>query len=161
MFNHSGAVYALDLLTCTAEGECRQVADRIAAHYPLPGWRPTMPGYWEIGPSSAKIRRSGAGRHAVNVTATFMLKSSCAVTVIIEVRCRLAGLYVSHQALVVRGRAPTGAPYATSKFATEGMMQVLADEYQNRVLCVNPVITRAARAPKSAPAPSGRKIHRN
>ncbi len=46
---------------------------------------------------------------------------------------------VGHQ-----GRANWGA-YAVSKFATEGMMQVLADEYQNhalRVNCINPGGTR-------------------
>lgn len=42
------------------------------------------------------------------------------------------------------GRAGWGA-YAVSKFATEGMMQVLADEYKNhhlRVNCINPGGTR-------------------
>lgn len=35
----------LDLLTCTAE-ECRQVADRIAVHFPVWMAYCTMPGYW-------------------------------------------------------------------------------------------------------------------
>ncbi|MCZ5652735.1 SDR family NAD(P)-dependent oxidoreductase [Escherichia coli] len=51
-----------------------------------------------------------------------------------------------------QGRANWGA-YAASKFATEGMMQVLADEYQQRlrVNCINPGGTRA---PQCVPAPS-------
>lgn len=43
-----------------------------------------------------------------------------------------------------QGRADWGA-YAVSKFATEGMMQVLADEYRQqnlRVNCINPGGTR-------------------
>ena len=44
-----------------------------------------------------------------------------------------------------KGRAHWGA-YAVSKFATEGLMQVLADETEDagriKVLCINPGATR-------------------
>ncbi|XOV78250.1 MAG: YciK family oxidoreductase [Aestuariibacter sp.] len=56
---------------------------------------------------------------------------------------------VGHQ-----GRAYWGT-YAISKFATEGMMQVLADEFSNsdmRFNCINPGRTRTAMRAKAYPA---------
>ena len=53
-----------------------------------------------------------------------------------------------------QGRAFWGS-YSVSKFATEGMMQVLADEYENtglRVNCINPGRTRTAMRAKAYPA---------
>lgn len=52
------------------------------------------------------------------------------------------------------GRAFWG-PYAISKFATEGMMQVLADEYKNTELrfnCINPGATRTTMRAAAFPA---------
>ncbi len=74
----------------------------------------------------------------VNLTAAFILS-----------RCLLPLLKTSADASVLftssgvgrRGRAYWGA-YAVSKFGVEGLMQVLADEYENspnlRVNCINP-----------------------
>lgn len=53
-----------------------------------------------------------------------------------------------------KGRAFWG-PYAVSKFATEGMMQILADEYKNTSLrfnAVNPGATATAMRAKAYPA---------
>ncbi|GAA0857458.1 YciK family oxidoreductase [Aliiglaciecola litoralis] len=53
-----------------------------------------------------------------------------------------------------QGRAFWGT-YSISKFATEGMMQVLADEYQNSTLrfnCLNPGGTRTTMRAKAFPA---------
>ena len=77
----------------------------------------------------------------VNVTAAFALTQVC-----------LPLLRASEDASIIftssgvgrRGRAFWGA-YAVSKFATEGLMQVLADEHKHehiRVNCVNPGPTR-------------------
>jgi len=52
-----------------------------------------------------------------------------------------------------RGRAFWG-PYAVSKFATEGLMQIIADEYDNtgvRVNCINPGATRTSMRAKAYP----------
>ncbi len=80
----------------------------------------------------------------VNVNAPFMLTKAL-----------LPLLQQSQQASVVftssgvgrKGRAYWGA-YAVSKFATEGLMQVLADELENisniRVNCINPGATNTA-----------------
>ncbi|WP_366540512.1 SDR family NAD(P)-dependent oxidoreductase, partial [Salmonella enterica] len=59
-----------------------------------------------------------------------------------------------------QGRANWGA-YATSKFATEGMMQVLADEYQNRSLrvnCINPGGTRTSMRASAFPTEDPQKL---
>lgn len=53
-----------------------------------------------------------------------------------------------------KGRAYWG-PYSVSKFATEGMMQVVADEYENSTLrfnAVNPGATRTAMRASAFPA---------
>lgn len=52
-----------------------------------------------------------------------------------------------------KGRAFWG-PYAVSKFATEGLMQVMADEFENsciRVNCINPGATRTKMRSKAYP----------
>jgi NAD(P)-dependent dehydrogenase (short-subunit alcohol dehydrogenase family) len=52
-----------------------------------------------------------------------------------------------------RGRAYWG-PYAVSKFATEGLMQTIADEYDNstiRVNCINPGATRTKMRSRAYP----------
>jgi NAD(P)-dependent dehydrogenase (short-subunit alcohol dehydrogenase family) len=54
----------------------------------------------------------------------------------------------------VKGRAYWGS-YAVSKFATQGMMEVLADEFENSALrfnCINPGGTRTAMRAKAFPA---------
>ena len=58
-----------------------------------------------------------------------------------------------------QGRANWGA-YAASKFATEGMMQVLADEYQQRlrVNCINPGGTRTAMRASAFPTEDPQKL---
>jgi len=53
-----------------------------------------------------------------------------------------------------KGRAFWGT-YAVSKFATEGVMQTLADEYQNKTLrfnCINPGGTRTQMRAQAFPA---------
>ncbi|SPX10422.1 putative short chain dehydrogenase [Escherichia coli] len=64
-----------------------------------------------------------------------------------------------HQALDVRDEPNWGA-YAASKFATEGMMQVLADEYQQRlrVNCINPGGTRTAMRASAFPTEDPQKL---
>ena len=56
------------------------------------------------------------------------------------------------------GRAHWGA-YAASKFATEGLMETLADEEAGmRVNCINPGATRTAMRKLAYPAEDARKL---
>lgn len=59
-----------------------------------------------------------------------------------------------------KGRSFWGG-YAVSKFATEGMMQVLADEYKNTSLrfnCINPGATRTSMRAKAYPAENAQTL---
>lgn len=87
----------------------------------------------------------------VNVTAQFMMTKAL-----------LPALLAAQQPSIVftssgvgrQGRAHWG-PYAVSKFATEGMAQVLADEYENshlRVNVINPGATNTAMRSRAYPA---------
>lgn len=148
--------FTLDLLTCTAE-ECRQVADRIAAHYPHWMASCTMPGYWEIGPMSEQDPQIWQDVMQVNVNATFMLTRALLPLLL---KSDAGSLVFTSSSVGRQGRANWGA-YATSKFATEGMMQVLADEYQNRSLrvnCINPGGTRTSMRASAFPTEDPQKL---
>ncbi|WP_408635796.1 YciK family oxidoreductase [Paraneptunicella aestuarii] len=59
-----------------------------------------------------------------------------------------------------KGRAYWGS-YAISKFATEGMMETLADEYSNSTIrfnCINPGATKTAMRAKAFPAEDASKL---
>ncbi|MBP1522059.1 YciK family oxidoreductase [Salmonella enterica subsp. enterica serovar Worthington] len=149
--------FTLDLLTCTAE-ECRQVADRIAAHYPRLGWRPAQCRVTgEIGPMSEQDPQIWQDVMQVNVNATFMLTRALLPLLL---KSDAGSLVFTSSSVGRQGRANWGA-YATSKFATEGMMQVLADEYQNRPLrvnCINPGGTRTSMRASAFPTEDPQKL---
>ncbi|WP_315710820.1 YciK family oxidoreductase [Brenneria uluponensis] len=79
----------------------------------------------------------------VNVNATFMLTQALLPLLL---KSPSASLVFTSSSVGRQGRSGWGA-YAASKFATEGMMQVLAEEYRHknlRVNCINPGGTRTA-----------------
>lgn len=93
----------------------------------------------------------------INVTAQFMLTQAL-----------LPALQAAPKASVVftssgvgrQGRAFWG-PYAVSKFATEGLAQVMADEYDGsnlRVNVINPGATRTTMRSKAYPAEDAQKL---
>lgn len=93
----------------------------------------------------------------VNVTAQFMMTKALLPAL----------LEAAHPSVVFtssgvgrQGRANWGA-YAVSKFATEGMAQVLADEYENthlRVNVINPGATNTAMRSRAYPAEDKSKL---
>ncbi|AZT16420.1 YciK family oxidoreductase [Salmonella enterica subsp. enterica serovar Stanleyville] len=149
--------FTLDLLTCTAE-ECRQVADRIATHYPrLDGVLHNAGLLGEIGPMSEQDPQIWQDVMQVNVNATFMLTQALLPLLL---KSDAGSLVFTSSSVGRQGRANWGA-YATSKFATEGMMQVLADEYQNRSLrvnCINPGGTRTSMRASAFPTEDPQKL---
>lgn len=149
--------FTLDLLTCTAE-ECRQVAGRIAAHYPrLDGVLHNAGLLGEIGPMSEQDPQIWQDVMQVNVNATFMLTQALSPLLL---KSDAGSLVFTSSSVGRQGRANWGA-YATSKFATEGMMQVLADEYQNRSLrvnCINPGGTRTSMRASAFPTEDPQKL---
>jgi len=79
----------------------------------------------------------------VNVNATFMLTQALLPLLL---KSTSPSLIFTSSSVGRQGRANWGA-YSVSKFATEGMMQVLAEEYRNRNLrvnCINPGGTRTS-----------------
>jgi NAD(P)-dependent dehydrogenase (short-subunit alcohol dehydrogenase family) len=77
----------------------------------------------------------------VNVNGTFFLTQALLPLLL---KSDSGSLVFTSSSVGRQGRANWGA-YAVSKFATEGMMQVLAEEYQSRHLrvnCINPGGTR-------------------
>ncbi|XPE23912.1 YciK family oxidoreductase [Shigella sonnei] len=132
--------FILDLLTCTSE-DCQQLAQRIAVNYPrLDGVLHNAGLLGDVCPMS-KIAGL-AGRHAGDAYATFMLTQALLPLLL---KSDAGSLVFTSSSVGRQGRANWGA-YAASKVATEGMMQVLADEYQQRlrVNCINPGGTRTA-----------------
>lgn len=88
----------------------------------------------------------------VNVDAPFMLTQ--AVLPLLR-QSEFGSLIFTTSGVGHQGRAYWGA-YSVSKFATEGLMQVLADELENtttvRVNCINPGATRTAMRQSAFPA---------
>jgi len=95
----------------------------------------------------------------VNVNAMFMLTST--LLPLLKLSADASVVFTS-SSVGRKGRAYWGA-YAVSKFATEGLMQVLADEVDGianvRANSVNPGATRTICAPRPTPERTLRTIH--
>ena len=93
----------------------------------------------------------------VNVNGTFMLTQALLPLLL---RSESGSLVFTSSSVGRQSRANWGA-YAVSKFATEGMMQVLADEYQSRHLrvnCINPGGTRTGMRASAFPTEDPLKL---
>ncbi|MCC5855498.1 MAG: YciK family oxidoreductase [Idiomarina sp.] len=87
----------------------------------------------------------------INVTAQFMMTKALLPALL---AAPTASVIFTSSGVGRTGRAHWG-PYAVSKFATEGMAQVIADEYENstlRVNVINPGATRTAMRSRAYPA---------
>ena len=86
----------------------------------------------------------------VNVTSTMLMTQ--ALMPVLRLAPHASVVFTS-SGVGRKGRAFWG-PYAVSKFATEGLMQIIADEYDNssiRVNCINPGATRTTMRSKAYP----------
>ncbi|QOV62052.1 YciK family oxidoreductase [Kosakonia pseudosacchari] len=132
--------FTLDMANCTPE-MCQQLADAIAATVPrLDGVLHNAGLLGDVAPMSEQVPAVWNEVMQVNVNATFYLTQAL-LPLLLKSDC--GSLVFTSSSVGRKGRANWGA-YAVSKFATEGMMQVLAEEYQNRVRvnCINPGGTR-------------------
>ncbi len=87
----------------------------------------------------------------VNVTAQFLMAQALIPTLL---KADKASLVFTSSGVGHKGRAFWGA-YSISKFATEGMMQVIADEYENSSLrcnAINPGATQTKMRASAYPA---------
>ena len=148
--------FILDLLTCTSE-DCQQLAQRIAVNYPrLDGVLHNAGLRGDVCPMSEQNPQVWQDVIQVNVNATFMLTQALLPLLL---KSDAGSLVFTSSSVGRQGRANWGA-YAASKFATEGMMQVLADEYQQRlrVNCINPGRTRSAMSASAFPSEYPQKL---
>lgn len=134
-------VITFDLLHAVPE-HYSQLAANLAAKLPrLDGILHNAALLGEIAPMAELSMDMWHQVMQVNVNAPFMLTK---VLLPLLLQSHASSLVFTTSSVGRVGRANWGG-YAVSKFATEGMMQVLADEYKNsklRVNCINPGGTR-------------------
>jgi len=93
----------------------------------------------------------------INVTAQFMLTQALMPALL---KAEHGSIIFTSSGVGRQGRAFWG-PYAVSKFATEGLAQVIADEYDQsnlRVNVINPGATRTTMRSKAYPAEDANKL---
>jgi len=148
--------FLLDLLTCTPE-ECQQLAQKISIHTPrLDGVLHNAGLLGDVAPMDQQKLDVWQDVMQVNVNGTFMLTQALLPLLL---RSDSGSLVFTSSSVGQQGRANWGA-YAVSKFATEGMMQVLAEEYQGqlRVNCINPGGTRTGMRASAFPTEDPLKL---
>ena len=148
--------FILDMATCTPE-DCQQLTSEIATTTPhMDGVLHNAGLLGDICPMSEQDPAVWNEVIQVNVNATFYLTQAL-LPLLLKSDC--GSLVFTSSSVGRQGRANWGA-YATSKFATEGMMQVLAEEYQNRlrVNCINPGGTRTSMRASAFPTEDPQKL---
>ncbi|MGA9607060.1 MAG: YciK family oxidoreductase [Rouxiella badensis] len=154
---HPAEYLTLDLLHASQE-DCQRVADRIAE------WVPRLDGVLHnAGLLSEIVQVSDIKLQdwhdvmQVNVNAAFMLTQSLLPLLL---KSASSSLVFTSSSVGREGRSGWGA-YSVSKFATEGLMQVLADEYKHtnlRVNCINPGGTRTSMRASAFPDENSQKL---
>ncbi|HCL6100045.1 YciK family oxidoreductase [Enterobacter cloacae subsp. cloacae] len=149
--------YTLDLLTCTPE-TCQELAHCISTHYPrLDGVLHNAGLLGEVRPMDEQDPEIWQQVMQVNINGTFFLTQALLPLLL---KSDSGSLVFTSSSVGREGRANWGA-YAVSKFATEGMMQVLAEEYQSRHLrvnCINPGGTRTKMRASAFPTEDPQKL---
>lgn len=159
--DHAGGIparwYTLDLLTCTPQS-CQQIAQQIRLHYPrLDGVLHNAGLLGDVVSMMEQDPDVWQQVMQVNVNGTFMLTQALLPLLL---QSESASLIFTSSSVGREGRANWGA-YAVSKFATEGMMQVLAEEYKSqhlRVNCINPGGTRTGMRASAFPTEDPQKL---
>ncbi|MEB6223625.1 YciK family oxidoreductase [Pantoea anthophila] len=147
----------LDLAEATPE-RCQRVADQLAQQFPrLDGVLHNAGLLGEIVPLAELDPQIWRQVMDVNLDATFFLTQALLPLLL---KSEAGSLVFTTSSVGRTGRAGWGA-YAVSKFATEGMMQVLADEYKSqslRVNCINPGGTRTKMRASAFPQEDANKL---
>jgi len=149
--------FLLDLETATAES-CQQLADEIARTVPrLDGVLHNAGVLGEIAPMAEQSPSIWQQVMRINIDGTFFLTQALLPLLL---KANSASLVFTSSGVGKKGRAGWGA-YSVSKFATEGMMQVLAEEYDSRKLrvnCINPGGTRTRMRASAFPEEDAMKL---
>lgn len=130
-----------DLADTTPEN-AQQLADQLTAQFPrLDGVLHNAGILGDVVPVAELDPKVWQQVMQINVDATFFLTQALLPLLL---KSKAGSLVFTTSSVGRTGRAGWGA-YAVSKFATEGLMQVMADEYKDqplRVNCINPGGTR-------------------
>ncbi|WP_130835119.1 YciK family oxidoreductase [[Erwinia] mediterraneensis] len=149
--------FTLDLSSATPES-CQQLAQAIGDQVPrLDGVLHNAGILGDIVPLAELDPRVWGEVMQINLDATFYLTQALLPLLL---KSAAGSLVFTTSSVGREGRAGWGA-YAVSKFATEGMMQVLADEYKNRHLrvnCINPGGTRTKMRASAFPEEDASKL---
>ncbi len=149
--------FPLDLETATPES-CQRLAEDIARVVPrLDGVLHNAGLLGEVTPMTAQSPAVWQQVMRVNIDGTFFLTQAL---IPLLLKSASASLVFTSSSVGRQGRAGWGA-YSVSKFATEGMMQVLAEEYDSRQLrvnCINPGGTRTRMRASAFPQEDAMKL---
>lgn len=149
--------FILDFSSATPQ-QCQAIAHQIEAQFPrLDGVLHNAGALGEVRPMIEQHPDNWLDVMQVNVNATFFLTQALLPLLL---KSDSGSLVFTSSSVGRQGRAGWGA-YAVSKFATEGMMQVLAEEYVHRNLrvnCINPGGTRTAMRASAFPSEDPNKL---
>lgn len=147
----------LDMATAT-RADCDAVAQQIETLVPrLDGVLHNAGILGDVVPMAEQEESRWLEVMQVNVNATFFLTQALLPLLL---KSDSGSLIFTTSSVGRQGRADWGA-YAVSKFATEGMMQVLAEEYKQhnlRVNCINPGGTRTKMRASAFPTEDADKL---
>ncbi|WP_133469508.1 YciK family oxidoreductase [Paraglaciecola marina] len=145
------AIVPLDLKGATAQNY-RDMANTISDQFGcLDGLLHNASLLGHLGPFTQISENDWQNVFQVNLTSQFLMTQAL---IPILKKAPSASVIFTTSSVGIAGRAYWG-PYAISKFATQGMMQVLADEYDNssiRFNSLNPGATRTVMRSKAYPA---------
>ena len=145
------AIVPLDLKGATAK-HYRDMASTIGDQFGcLDGLLHNASVLGHLGPFAQISEQEWQDVFQVNVTSQFLMTQ--ALLPLLK-KASDASVIFTTSSVGLKGKAYWG-PYSISKFATQGMMQILADEYDNssiRFNCINPGATKTAMRAKAFPA---------
>tara|TARA_R110002167_G_scaffold642_3_gene2810 strand:+ start:508 stop:1251 length:744 start_codon:yes stop_codon:yes gene_type:complete len=145
------AIVPLDLKGATAK-HYRDMANTISDQFGcLDGLLHNASVLGHLGPFTQISEQDWQDVFQVNVTSQFLMTQ--ALLPILK-KAPHSSVIFTTSSVGLKGRAYWG-PYSISKFATQGMMQLLADEYENtsiRFNSINPGGTKTAMRAKAFPA---------
>jgi len=151
-FNSRSAIYPLDLLGANPKDYHEMVSNIENEFGRLDGLLNNVGILGTLSPIESQNIETWYRVQQVNVNATFMLTQACLPLL---KKSDSASIIFTSSGVGKKGRAYWGA-YAVSKFATEGLMQILADELETntkvRSNCINPGATRTSMRAAAYPA---------
>lgn len=145
------AIVPLDLQGATAK-HYRDMANTISDQFGyLDGLLHNASVLGHLGPFAQISEQDWQNVFQVNVTSQFLMTQALLPAL---KKAPNSSVIFTTSSVGLKGRAYWG-PYSVSKFATQGMMQILADEYENsriRFNSINPGGTKTAMRAKAFPA---------